>query len=167
VGRRDHIRLSTEEISAYLDAPRNMVIATLNADGTPHLTAVSYVMDGTSPVFWTYAKSQKVRNIERDPRVSCLVEDGELHSELRGVMLTGTARVSRDPELIEATWRRLTVAYRGPIDVADVANFERQRDKRCVVTVAVRRTVSWDHRKLPVSGVRPAQPRPPDGPAAG
>jgi PPOX class probable F420-dependent enzyme len=145
---RAAIALSDDEISTYLAAPRTLVLATIGEDGSPHQVALSYVMDGPDPRFWTYRRSQKVRNIERDPRVSCLVEDGTEHFELRGVQLAGRATISTDRDDIRATWRRLSEKYHGPITVAMLANFDRQADKRCVVTVAVDRVASWDHRKL-------------------
>jgi general stress protein 26 len=46
--------------------------------------------------FWTYARSQKVRNLERDPRISCLVETGDDYFALRGVSVTGEAELVRD-----------------------------------------------------------------------
>ena len=146
---RARIRLTDAEVAAYLDAPRTMVVATSGPRGYPHQAPVFYVLDGGRPVFWTYRASQKVRNIERDARVSCLVEDGREHHELRGVLLLGTASISTDPGLIEATWRRLTTKYYGTLDVAVL---ERQAAKRCVVTVEVEHTASWDHRKLAVGG---------------
>lgn len=145
---RAGVAMAPDEIAAYLAAPRTMVVATNGPDGVPHQTAIWYVMAGTNPVFWTYLKSQKVVNLRRDDRISCLVEDGRQHGVLRGVVLTGRASISTDPADIEATWRRLTTSYSGPITDADEANFARQAAKRCVFTVAVERVTSWDHRKI-------------------
>jgi PPOX class probable F420-dependent enzyme len=145
---RAQVMMSAAEIAAFLATPRTMIIATIGSGGWPHQTAVSFVMDAGSPVFWTYASSQKVRNIERDPRVSCLVEDGKRRGEWRGVALRGRAGISRDPADIERTWRQLTLTYRGSIEPYDEEKYMRQRDKRCVVTVGVERITSWDHHKL-------------------
>ena len=146
--RRALLRLSPAECAEFLAAPRTMIVASYGPGGWPHQVAVFYVMDGARPVFWSYRKAQKIRNLQRDPRVSCLVEDGTLHYELRGVQLRGHAVVSEDPDLIERTWQQLTRKYRGPITPAERANFERQAYRRCVVTVEVEHTASWDHRKL-------------------
>jgi hypothetical protein len=108
-----------------------------------------YVMDGGNPVFWSYRRAQKIVNIERDPQVSCLVEDGTDYRDLRGVLLAGRARLSVDPAVIERTARLLSEKYTGPVTPSDLANFRRQAAKRCVVTVEVERVTSWDHRKLP------------------
>jgi PPOX class probable F420-dependent enzyme len=141
--------MSPGEVAGYLAAPRTMVVATHGPGGFPHQVAVFYIMDGERLAFWSYRKAQKVTNIQRDPRVSCLVEDGTDHRELRGVLLVGHAQVSLDPAEIERTWRRLTEKYQGPITPADLASFQRQARKRCAVTVDVQRIVSWDHRKMP------------------
>jgi PPOX class probable F420-dependent enzyme len=140
--------MSPGEVASYLAAPRTMIVATHGPGGFPHQVAVFYVMDGERLAFWSYRKAQKVTNIQRDPRISCLVEDGTEHRELRGVLLVGQARISLDPAVIEDTWRRLTEKYRGPITLAELANFQRQAHKRCVVTVEVDRIISWHHRKM-------------------
>lgn len=145
---RAGVAMSADEIAAYLAAPRTMIVATIGPDGMPHQTAVWYVMNGPDPAFWTYAKSQKVVNLRRDPRISCFVEDGTQHRVLRGVALTGRASISTDASDIEATWRRLTTTYSGPVTAADEVNFARQANKRCLITVSVERVTSWDHRKL-------------------
>ena len=147
--RREHVRMSPAEVADFLADPRTMIVATHGAAGFPHQVAMFYVLDGENPAFWSYRRAQKVVNIERDPRVSCLVEDGASYQELRGVLLTGHARISTDPEVIEKTWRQLTEKYTGPITEADLASFRRQADKRCVVTVEVNHVASWDHRRLP------------------
>jgi PPOX class probable F420-dependent enzyme len=148
MANRAGVAMSPEQVAAYLAAPRTMIVATIGPDGMPHQTAVWYVMNGTDPIFWTYTKSQKVVNLLRDPRISCFVEDGRQHRVLRGVALTGRAAISTHPADIEATWRRLTTTYSGPVTDSDEANFARQAGKRCVITVGVERVTSWDHRKL-------------------
>ena len=146
---RNSIRLDGEELGRYLNEPRTMVLATIGSSGLPHQVAMFFVMDDGRPTFWSYRKAQKVRNIERDPRVGCLVEDGREHDELRGVQFAGVARLSTDPADVGRVWRRLTEKYRGSVTEDEIANFHRQADKRCVITVDVERMVSWDHRKLP------------------
>ena len=147
--RREHVRMSPAQVRAYLDGPHTMIVATNGVGGFPHQVAVFYIMDGDNPLFWSYRKAQKIVNIGRDSRVSCLVETGVDYRELRGVLLTGRAHVSAEPAVVEHTWRRLTEKYSGPITPADVANFQRQADKRCVVAVEVAGLVTWDHSKLP------------------
>jgi PPOX class probable F420-dependent enzyme len=141
--------MAPAELAEFLAGPRTMIVATNGVGGFPHQVAMFYVMAGTNPVLWSYRRAQKVVNIERDPRVSCLAEEGTDYRALRGVLLTGNARICADPEVIEQTWRQLTEKYTGPVTEAELSNFQRQADKRCVVTVEVTRVTSWDHRKLP------------------
>ena len=70
-------------------------VATIGPDGAPHLTTLFYVVEDGQIAFWTYGASQKVVNLRRDPRITCLVEDGEDYFELRGVSIQGTAALDR------------------------------------------------------------------------
>src|SRR5690606_9802141 len=95
---RDQIRMTDDEVAAFLDGRHTMNIATYNHDGSIHLVAMWYAMDGTSPVFWTYKAAQKIKNLERDPRITCLVEAGDSYETLQGVELVGTAEILTEPE---------------------------------------------------------------------
>jgi nitroimidazol reductase NimA-like FMN-containing flavoprotein (pyridoxamine 5'-phosphate oxidase superfamily) len=87
--RRDAIKMTDDEVWAFLDGRHTLQTASINKDGTPHLVAMYYaVMDGRI-AFWTYGKSQKVLNLQRDPRISVMVETGEAYSDLKGVTVTG------------------------------------------------------------------------------
>ncbi len=77
--------MSPSEIETFLDDSMKVQVATVSPDGAPHLTTLFYVMQDGQIAFWTYASSQKIKNLERDPRITCLVEDGEDYFELRGV----------------------------------------------------------------------------------
>ncbi len=57
--------------------------------------------------FWTYRTSQKARNLARDPRLACLVEDGADYFELRGVQVTGTVRLVADQAGVLDIGRRI------------------------------------------------------------
>ena len=102
VSRRDQIKMTDAEIAEFLDGRHTMNIATLNHDGSIHLVAMWYAMDGTDPVFWTYKKAQKIKNVERDPRITCLVETGDEYEQLRGVELVGTAELITERDEIMA-----------------------------------------------------------------
>src|SRR4051795_13170128 len=88
--------MSDGEIADFLGAERVMNVATAGPDGWPHVTALWYVMRDSEPWSWTYAKSQKVKNLERDDRVTVLVESGHQYAELRGVMIKARAELHRD-----------------------------------------------------------------------
>ena len=94
--RRDQITMSDAEVAAYLDEQRVLNVATIGPSGHPHVVAMWYTMLDGRPAFWTFAKSQKVVNLRRDPKITGLVESGDSYDELRGVELVGTARLIED-----------------------------------------------------------------------
>src|SRR6478735_5907317 len=149
--------MSDDEIDAFLRGARKVQVATLAQDGTPHLTTLFHVVDDRGRIaFWTYGRSQKIRNLERDPRVSLLVEDGEDYFELRGVSVRGSAEVVRDLDAVRAVGTAVALRMIGadtPEALGDVgmAEVERQAAKRVAVVVTPEHTASWDHRKL-ISG---------------
>jgi len=85
-----------DDVRAFLDAPRFAVLATIRADGSPHLTVVWYERRGDEVIVNTTAPRSKARNIERDPRVSLLVGEMEQYVRVEGdarVVATGAAAV--------------------------------------------------------------------------
>jgi hypothetical protein len=104
------------------------------------------------PWIYTYAKSQKVRNLERDERATLLVESGHEYHELRGVMLKTRAEVHRDLDTVAAIAEELSSRYHSggdmTIDEATRAALRKQATKRVAVRFRVEETVSWDHAKL-------------------
>jgi PPOX class probable F420-dependent enzyme len=126
-----------------------MAVATLGPDGRPHVVAMWYgFLDGV-PAFETYRKSQKVVNLRRDPRMTCLIEEGDRYDELRGVELVATGTVVDDPEALTTVARSLFERYDtgfGPDQGDDYISF--MVAKRVVVRVDVDEVVSWDHGKL-------------------
>lgn len=137
------------EIAEFLAPPRNLQVATINHDGTPHLVTMYYAVIDGRIAFWTYRKSQKVLNLRRDPRITVLVEDGKAYGELRGVQITGRATLSEDRDAVMAVGERLFVRYFGDeLDDAARAGVEASGTKRVAITVEPDRIISWDHRKL-------------------
>lgn len=148
--RRDQIKLTPEEVDEFLANERVMNVATYGPDGWPHMTSLWYVMRNGDPWIWTYAKSQKVKNLERDDRATTLVESGTEYSELKGVMLKTRAHIERDIEKILDFAGELFAKYQG----ADPANDDMrealrgQAAKRVAIRFEVVETVTWDHSKL-------------------
>lgn len=142
--------MQPDEVGEFLATHRKVQVATVNRDGSPHLTTLFYVLREGDLAFWTYARSQKIRNLERDPRVTCLVEDGEEYFDLRGVTLTGTARLLRDEADVRSVGTAVADAMAGGVDLgeAGAAEVERQVPQRVGVVVTADRVASWDHRKL-------------------
>ena len=150
MSRRAEIRMSPEEVLAFLEERRTVIAGTNGRDGFPHLMPLWYVVRAGRVWAWTYAKSQKARNLERDPRATLQVEAGETYEELRGVMLRTEAVLHRDPEVVEALALELVARYAGPgADVEAMREgFRRQVPKRVAMEFAERDRVTWDHRKL-------------------
>jgi PPOX class probable F420-dependent enzyme len=137
------------EVEAFLRDQRTMSVATVGHDGRPHVVAMWYGFLDGAPAFWTYAKSQKILNLRRDPRLTCMVEDGERYSELRGVELVADAQIIDDPERVLAFGVQLTERYENiTVTEAMLPAIRTNASKRVVVRLDVKRTVSWDHRKL-------------------
>ena len=153
MNRREQIKMSDAEIDEFIHGRRTMNIATIGKDGRPHLVAMWYGFLDGSPSFETYAKSQKVLNLRRDPRITCLVEEGQAYEELRGVELIGTAEVIEDEAPLMEVARSVVARYHGLTGPdAELAAAALAR-KRVAVKVNVEKVVSWDHGKL--GGERP------------
>jgi PPOX class probable F420-dependent enzyme len=148
--RRDQIRMSDEELRAFLDEQMIVSCATLGPSGRPHLVPLWYVADGTELRGWTYAKSQKTRNLERDPRATLQVEDGVQYHELRGVMLECDVEVERDTDRVADYGLALFRRYGGGGELAPEVRqaVESQAPKRVGLRFTATRVVSWDHGKL-------------------
>ncbi|GAB3653438.1 PPOX class F420-dependent oxidoreductase [Actinocorallia lasiicapitis] len=142
--------MSEAEVSELLHGANKLQLGTINPDGTPHMVTMFYAMVDDRIAFWTYGRSQKARNLERDPRVTCLVELGDDYFELRGALLYGTTRAVTDPEDIRRVGR--AVVQRMYPDVADAAALEPfvegNAAKRWAYYVDLTKVASWDHRKL-------------------
>ena len=137
--------MSDEELRSFLADHRVVSVATIGPHGRPHLVPLWYAVDGTTLRGWTYAKSQKAKNLERDPRATLQVEDGELYHELRGVMMECDVELDRDAEPYGlALFRR----YAGTLDESVTAMVEKQAPKRVGLRFTPTRIVSWDHSKL-------------------
>jgi PPOX class probable F420-dependent enzyme len=145
--RRD-ITIPPEEQRAFLETARTVQVASIGPDGRPHLVPMWFVVDDEGCiVFTTYATSQKVRNLQRDPRITALVEDGREYSQLRGLMIEGRAElVMGDPEATAAVRRLIGAKYAGRTSAAPRS--DGVLTKRCVVRIRPERVRSWDHSRL-------------------
>jgi PPOX class probable F420-dependent enzyme len=146
--QRRAIALTDDEIAQFLAAPRTLSVATLGADGRPHLSAVWYGFVGADIAFLTYRSSQKAVNLRRDPRVTCMAEEGRSYAELRGVTLTGRAEVLDDEEVRFRLALSTGERYEGGSSEPDHDQIRASIAKRVAVRVAADDVASWDHRKL-------------------
>jgi PPOX class probable F420-dependent enzyme len=143
--RRDQIRMSDDELRAFLDEQLVMTVGTVGPSGRPHLMPLWYVPHGTTLSGWTYAKSQKTKNLERDPRATVQVEDGVQYQDLRGVMMECDVELDRDAK---AYGLELFTRYSGELDFEVEELVEKQASKRVGLRFTPTRIVSWDHTKL-------------------
>jgi hypothetical protein len=163
MSRRDQIKLNDAEVAAFLQEERIVTCATVGPRGWPHLMPLWYVLrdvessPSTPRIWaWTYAASQKVRNLERDRHATLQVEAGESYELLRGAMLECDVTIHRDPEIVKALGHEIFARYgapRGQPPVAELpgevaAVIDRQAAKRVALEFVERRRTSWDHRKL-------------------
>jgi PPOX class probable F420-dependent enzyme len=147
--RRDQITMSDEELRAFLAERIVMQCATVSPSGRPHMVPLWYAPDGTELRAWTYAKSQKARNLERDPRATIGIEDGVEYHELRGVMFECDVELERDPERVAEYGFELFARHAGgELSPEARETVMKQAAKRVGLRFLPTRMVSWDHRKL-------------------
>lgn len=153
---RKDITMTPDEVQAFLEEPRPIQVATIGPDGSPHVAPMWYLMDEGKVGFRSFTKSQKIVNLQRDPRVTLLAEDGDAYAELRGVIIKGTARLIDDRDVVLEWYGRLAARYAffGDEPTPDLdaealeEAFGRFADKNTAVVVEPVKVISWDHRKL-------------------
>jgi PPOX class probable F420-dependent enzyme len=133
--------MSPEGLAAFLDEERTVTCATFGPRGFPHLMPLWYVVRAGDVWAWTYAKSQKVRNLERDPRATLQVEAGERYEELRGAMFEADVTIHRDLDTVLALGMELMTRYGQGERAAQT-----QAPKRVALQFTPTHVVSWDHR---------------------
>jgi PPOX class probable F420-dependent enzyme len=151
MSRRDQIQMSTEEQLELLDQERVVIATTIGPRGWPHSMPLWFTVRDGDIWAWTFAKSQKVKNLERDPRCTLLVEAGDEYLELRGLQIEAEAEVIRDFDAVLDFGKELTVRYSEGIESIEgdaAAGLAAQAPKRVAIHFHPVRTASWDHRKL-------------------
>lgn len=152
---RKDIEMTTDEQASFLVAMRTLQLATIGADGYPHVAPMWFVVEDGSIVFRSFTKSQKIVNLRRNPKLTVLVETGDAYAELRGVMIRGAARLIDDRAYVLSIYGKLAARYPmigdEPVQLDDAAietAFGGFADKNTAVIVEPHRTASWDHTKL-------------------
>lgn len=150
--QRNSIELTEEEQQALFASARTLQVASLNPTGWPHLVPMWFCVDDDGLIsFTTYGTSQKVRNLERDPRITVLVEAGEAYNELRGVSIDGEAEIVHDPAVTFHTRALIAAKHEGaerPAKPAPGTEFPSWASKRVTIRIHPRRVRSWDHSKM-------------------
>jgi PPOX class probable F420-dependent enzyme len=152
-GGRDAVKLSDDEVQALLAENLKVQVASNGPDGVPHLTTLFYIVRDGRIAFWTYGRSQKIRNLERDPRVTALVEDGLDYFELRGVSIQGKAEIIRDYDAIYSIGSEVATRMVGAESFDALGDLgretvEKQATKRVAVIIHPEKVATWDHRKM-------------------
>ncbi len=146
---REKIRMDAEEIAEFIEEQKSLQVGTINSDGSIHLSTLWFAVVDDLIVFETYTSSQKVVNLERDPRITVLLEDGLEYNNLRGVMIKGVANLVSEPTEVKEIARE--VIKRNQPEIPDEMLDDAAASlavKRTVVTVVPEKVVSWDHRKI-------------------
>jgi PPOX class probable F420-dependent enzyme len=149
--RRDQIKLSTDEQRELLDSERIVIVSSLGPRGWPHSMPMWFTVRDAEIWVWTFAKSQKVRNLERDPRATLLIETGDEYTELRGIQIEAEAELIRDTDEVFEFGKELAVRYAEGIDSIEgdaALALQAQAAKRVAIRFEAIRTATWDHRKL-------------------
>jgi nitroimidazol reductase NimA-like FMN-containing flavoprotein (pyridoxamine 5'-phosphate oxidase superfamily) len=165
VSRREQIKMDRAQTAAFLAEERTVTCASVGPRGWPHMMPLWYVLreapagsetPGPRIWAWTYGASQKVRNLERDPRATLQVEAAEEYQELRGVMLECDTVIHRELELVSELGAEILLRNSVPRGVQPPARLPRevgemvaaQAVKRVGLEFVERRRATWDHRKL-------------------
>ena len=155
VNQRAMIKMTEEEVDAFMKERRPVTLCSVNHDGSIHAVAMWYGFLEGCIAFETKAKSQKVQNLRRNPTMTAMAEDGDYYEELRGVELVGTAEIVEEPERMWTLGVDLFERYYGEYTEELRPFVETMLNKRVVIKLNVERVVSWDHRKLGLPATRP------------
>ncbi len=150
---RDEVKMNDQEVLDLLAENIKVQVASIGPDGAPHLTTLFYIVRDGLVAFWTYGRSQKIRNLERDPRITALVEGGDDYFELRGVSISGRAEIVRDYDGIfsigsEVATRMLAAESFEALGDFGRETVEKQAQKRVAVVIHPDHVATWDHRKM-------------------
>jgi PPOX class probable F420-dependent enzyme len=140
--------MTPAEVDTFLAERHTASMCTINPDGSIHAVAMWYGFTGRALAVQTKAKSQKVQNLRRDQRMTCLVEAGMTYAELRGVELVGRGEIVEDPARLWDVGVSVYARYVGAYSESARSAVEAMLRKRVAIVLHVERTVSWDHRKL-------------------
>jgi len=150
VSRRAEIQLAPDEQRGLIESERIVVVSTIGPRGWPHSMPLWYVPRDGAIWIYTYAKSQKIRNLERDPRATLIVETGHEYHELRGAEIEAEAEIHRDIDTVFDLAKELTARYAGgaEVDEEQAEALRAQARKRVAIRFEPKRVATWDHRKL-------------------
>jgi len=153
MSRRDQIRLTDAELQEFLESSKTVILCSNGKDGYPHVMPMWFrVAEDGAIHMTTYARSQKVLNLNRDPRATLLVESGIGYAELKGVMFRGEIEVIEDLDQIVDTMMSASNERQPVTDPEQLATLreamKKTASKRVLLRMKVEQPISWDHAKL-------------------
>tara|TARA_B100000929_G_scaffold128883_2_gene102107 strand:+ start:133 stop:600 length:468 start_codon:yes stop_codon:yes gene_type:complete len=147
--RRDLIRMTDEEMRLFIEEQKSLQVSCVGSDGWPHLTTLWFAVVDQKIVFETYTRSQKILNLQRNPHITVLLEDGTVYEKLRGVMIKGEAILESKPENVEKYAKAVMIRNQPEYGEEILSEAAKQMSlKRTAVIVEPNEVVSWDHTKL-------------------
>jgi nitroimidazol reductase NimA-like FMN-containing flavoprotein (pyridoxamine 5'-phosphate oxidase superfamily) len=147
--RRDLIRMTDEEMRRFIEEQKSLQVSCMGSDGWPHLTTLWFAVVDQKIVFETYTRSQKILNLQRNPNITVLLEDGLIYEELRGVMIKGNAMLESEPEDVEKYAKAVMLRNQPEYGEELLSEAAKQMSfKRTAVIVEPNEVITWDHTKL-------------------
>lgn len=143
--------MTDAEIRDYLENSRRIILATIGPSGMPHPVPMNFGLDAQGRILITsFARSQKVRNLERDPRATLLVESGQSYEELKSVIAYCNAEIIRDPDAIMQLMGQIRAegALAQSVSPQMSEQVRASMAKRVILRFTPLRFVSWDHSRL-------------------
>lgn len=135
-------KLTDDEVAAYLDSrPGWAILSTIDEDGFPHSVPLGYFRLGRDIIMGVRDRTRKIANVERNPNVSVLLEDGSTMADIRGVMVQGHARIIRESSEALELAREGARARGVPESEWPTA----PRPGAAYIRVTPVRTLSWDY----------------------
>ena len=147
--RRDLIRMTDEEMRRFIEEQKSLQVSCMGSDGWPHLTTLWFAVVDQKIVFETYTRSQKILNLQRNPNITVLLEDGLVYEELRGVMIKGNAILESEPEEVEKYAKAVMLRNQPEYGEELLSEAAKQMSfKRTAVIIEPNEVITWDHTKL-------------------
>ncbi len=147
--RRELIQMTEDELASFIEEQKSLQVSCIGADGWPHLTTLWFSVVDEKIVFETYTRSQKILNLQRNPNITVLLEDGVVYEKLRGVMIKGKALLDGIPENVERYAKAVMLRNQPEYGEEILSEAAKQMSlKRTAVIVEPQEIISWDHTKL-------------------
>ena len=147
--RRQLIQMTDDEMAVFIEEQKSLQVSCVGSDGWPHLTTLWFAVVDQKIVFETYTRSQKILNLQRNPNITVLLEDGVVYEKLRGVMIKGNATLESNPENVEKYAKAVMLRNQPELGEEILSEAAKQMSlKRTAVIVEPQQIISWDHTKL-------------------